>query len=306
MKSEGGGGGGEGGEVLKSVGEDANDDAMEIVLNIQREAHTGGEGGGGGVGVMTVTETHTEENAQSQSQLLSQTHHTDGSNHNHNHTHTNGNGNGNGTGKDTEKEISKSESEFLNKPQVDDILMQKKEDKKKCVQVVSQDIIPEENTGTEGKTPNDTEIYRNPRETMPVKCKIVDIEAPWTDTEELRRYMIENCITSKSWKRRQKCVNLLCNDDALVQKGSLGKILIDICSAIYLQVQRNNDSFIIYFILFYYLMFCLCFLFLSSVFIFVYFWFFSVFVYIFIYLCICLFTHLFFYSVNLFNDRHHF
>jgi hypothetical protein len=207
---------------------------MEIVLNIQREAHTGGEGGGG-VGVVTVTETHTEENTQSQSQL--QIHHTDGSNHNH----TNGNGNGNGKG--TEKEINKSESELLNKLQVEDILMQKKDDKKKCVQVVSQDIIPEENTGTEGKTPNDAEIYRNPRETMPVKCKIVDIEAPWTDTEELRRYMIENCITSKSWKRRQKCVNLLCNDDALVQKGSLGKILIDICSAIYLQVQRNNNRF---------------------------------------------------------------
>ena len=64
---------------------------------------------------------------------------------------------------------------------------------------------------------------------MPNSCKIIDIEAPWTDTEELRKYMIENCITSKSWKRRQKCVNLLCNDDALVQKGSLGKILVDIC-----------------------------------------------------------------------------
>ena len=72
---------------------------------------------------------------------------------------------------------------------------------------------------------------------MPNSCKIIDIEAPWTDTEELRKYMIENCITSKSWKRRQKCVNLLCNDDALVQKGSLGKILVDICSSIYHQVR---------------------------------------------------------------------
>lgn len=71
---------------------------------------------------------------------------------------------------------------------------------------------------------------------MPNLCKIIDIESPWTDTEELRKYMIENCITSKSWKRRQKCVNLLCNDDALVQKGSLGKILVDICTSIYLQV----------------------------------------------------------------------
>jgi hypothetical protein len=71
---------------------------------------------------------------------------------------------------------------------------------------------------------------------MPISCKIIDIESPWTDTEELRKYMIENCITSKSWKRRQKCVNLLCNDDALVQKGSLGKILVDICTSIYLQV----------------------------------------------------------------------
>ena len=71
---------------------------------------------------------------------------------------------------------------------------------------------------------------------MPDLCKIIDIESPWTDTEELRKYMIENCITSKSWKRRQKCVNLLCNDDALVQKGSLGKILVDICTSIYLQV----------------------------------------------------------------------
>jgi hypothetical protein len=71
---------------------------------------------------------------------------------------------------------------------------------------------------------------------MPSFCKIIDIESPWTDTEELRKYMIENCITSKSWKRRQKCVNLLCNDDALVQKGSLGKILVDICTSIYLQV----------------------------------------------------------------------
>ena len=82
----------------------------------------------------------------------------------------------------------------------------------------------------------DEEILRTVLEVMPVKCQIVDVEAPWTDTEELRKYMIENCVTSKSWKRRQKCVNLLCNDDALVQKGSLGKILIDICSAIYMTV----------------------------------------------------------------------
>lgn len=81
----------------------------------------------------------------------------------------------------------------------------------------------------------DAEIVRD-NKNMPNLCKIIDIEAPWTDTEELRKYMIENCITSKSWKRRQKCVNLLCNDDALVQKGSLGKILVDICSSIYQQV----------------------------------------------------------------------
>ena len=81
----------------------------------------------------------------------------------------------------------------------------------------------------------DAEIARD-NKNMPNLCKIIDIEAPWTDTEELRKYMIENCITSKSWKRRQKCVNLLCNDDALVQKGSLGKILVDICSSIYQQV----------------------------------------------------------------------
>lgn len=78
------------------------------------------------------------------------------------------------------------------------------------------------------------EIRKN--EKMPKNCRVVEIESPWTDTEELRKYMIENCITSKSWKRRQKCVNLLCNDDALVQKGSLGKILVDICTNIYSQV----------------------------------------------------------------------
>ena len=82
---------------------------------------------------------------------------------------------------------------------------------------------------------------------LPVNCKIIDIESPWTDTEELRKYMIENCITSKSWKRRQKCVNLLCNDDALVQKGSLGKILIDICSAIYMTVSTYVKRIIIIF-----------------------------------------------------------
>ena len=87
------------------------------------------------------------------------------------------------------------------------------------------------------------DMIKNATVIMPYKCQIIDIDAPWTDTEELRKYMIENCITSKSWKRRQKCVNLLCNDDALVQKGSLGKILIDICSAIYMQV-RNEKHFI--------------------------------------------------------------
>ena len=83
------------------------------------------------------------------------------------------------------------------------------------------------------------EIRKN--EKMPINCRVVEIESPWTDTEELRKYMIENCITSKSWKRRQKCVNLLCNDDALVQKGSLGKILVDICTNIYFQVCIGSD-----------------------------------------------------------------
>jgi hypothetical protein len=217
VKTEGGGGE----ECLKSAGEDANDDAMEVVLNIQREAHTGaGSGVGTGVGVVSVT--HSEENTLS-----------------HSHDHTEGNGNGNG--KEKEKEKEKGENEMSNVTKADEGQQQKKEERKKCIPVVSQDIITDEdNTGIVGKTPDDTEVYRNPRETMPVKCKIVDIEAPWTDTEELRRYMIENCITSKSWKRRQKCVNLLCNDDALVQKGSLGKILIDICSAIYLQVRERE------------------------------------------------------------------
>ena len=39
----------------------------------------------------------------------------------------------------------------------------------------------------------DEEILRTVLEVMPVKCQIVDVEAPWTDTEELRKYMIENC-----------------------------------------------------------------------------------------------------------------
>jgi hypothetical protein len=221
LKTEGGGGGGGSQECLKSAGEEANDDAMEVVLNIQREAHTGSGAGGGvggtGVGIGIVSVTHSAENTLSPSQS---------------HDHTDGNGHG----KDKEREKGGDEMSNVTKP--DEGQSQKKEERKKCIPVVSQDTITDEdNTGIAGKTPDDTEIYRNPRETMPVKCKIVDIEAPWTDTEELRRYMIENCITSKSWKRRQKCVNLLCNDDALVQKGSLGKILIDICSAIYLQVR---------------------------------------------------------------------
>ena len=209
----GGGGGGLGvGSVKdeKSAGDVANDDAMEIVLNMHREASSS---------TQTGTQTGTQNSTQTSTQIEQHVEHT--------------------------QTMEGKEENGLQHCVARVVEMPKKEERKSCCLIITHDIIAgDDPVSTVQKLPGVTETYRNPRETMPVHCKIIDIEAPWTDTEELRRYMIENCITSKSWKRRQKCVNLLCNDDALVQKGSLGKILIDICSAIYLQV--NIMGFVFY------------------------------------------------------------
>jgi hypothetical protein len=65
-------------------------------------------------------------------------------------------------------------------------------------------------------------------------CQVVDVSPPWTDIETLRSNLLDGAAR-KSWKKRQRAVDLLCESDIMKAHGLLN-VLNLVVSRIYIEV----------------------------------------------------------------------